>query len=174
MLSKFLDDVLGVLALPVHSETHCRKPAVEQPAFVRLGVCCREWLSCRAGSRWPRGLFRESRPRRICTALAVSSRPGVCRCPRSKRWIMTIAFAFAAGLVRLLSICRNPMRPLISASKLTLKTDYSRPMIRLSGVTSIFPVAGIFGNPGIVMISPQIATTNSAPAERRTSRIGTT
>ena len=30
--------------------------------------------------------------------------------------------------------------------------------------------AGTFGRPGMVMISPQIATTNSAPAESRTSR----
>ena len=30
--------------------------------------------------------------------------------------------------------------------------------------------AGVLGRPGMVMMSPQIATTNSAPAESRTSR----
>jgi len=34
--------------------------------------------------------------------------------------------------------------------------------------------AGTFGSPGIVMMSPQIITTNSAPAARRTSRMLTT
>lgn len=46
---------------------------------------------------------------------------------------------------------------------------------------SIFPLAsirmdsaaGVRGNPGIVIISPQIATTNPAPAANRTSRMGT-
>src|SRR5437762_2125396 len=39
---------------------------------------------------------------------------------------------------------------------------------------SIFKAAGSFGNPGIVMTSPQIITTNSAPAASRTSRTLTT
>ena len=39
-------------------------------------------------------------------------------------------------------------------------------------MTSIESAAGTFGKPGMVMISPQIATTNSAPAESRTSRTG--
>ena len=34
--------------------------------------------------------------------------------------------------------------------------------------------AGTRGRPGMVMMSPQIATTNSAPLASRTSRIGTT
>ena len=34
--------------------------------------------------------------------------------------------------------------------------------------------AGTFGSPGMVMMSPQIMTTNSAPAARRTSRTLTT
>ena len=34
--------------------------------------------------------------------------------------------------------------------------------------------AGVTGRPGIVMMSPQIITTNSAPAARRTSRTFTT
>ena len=33
---------------------------------------------------------------------------------------------------------------------------------------------GTFGSPGIVMMSPQTMTTNSAPAARRTSRTFTT
>ena len=33
--------------------------------------------------------------------------------------------------------------------------------------------AGTFGRPGMVIMSPQIATTNSAPAESRSSRTGT-
>ena len=32
--------------------------------------------------------------------------------------------------------------------------------------------AGTFGSPGIVMMSPHTTTMNSAPAERRNSRIG--
>src|SRR4030095_10467185 len=34
--------------------------------------------------------------------------------------------------------------------------------------------AGTLGRPGMVMMSPQTATTNSAPADRRTSRTVTT
>src|SRR6266850_7514543 len=48
------------------------------------------------------------------------------------------------------------------------------PTIRPSGVISILFADGIFGSPGMVMMSPQIATTNSAPADKRTSRTGTT
>ncbi len=44
------------------------------------------------------------------------------------------------------------------------------PTIRPSAPTSIESAAGTRGRPGMVMISPQIATTNSAPAESRTSR----
>src|SRR2546423_3772974 len=44
------------------------------------------------------------------------------------------------------------------------------PTIRPSAPTSIESAAGTLGSPGMVMISPQIATTNSAPAESRTSR----
>jgi hypothetical protein len=44
------------------------------------------------------------------------------------------------------------------------------PTIRPSGPMSIAFADGTFGSPGMVMISPQIATTNSAPAESRTSR----
>ena len=39
---------------------------------------------------------------------------------------------------------------------------------------SIFSADGSFGSPGIVMMSPQIITTNSAPAASRTSRTFTT
>ena len=44
------------------------------------------------------------------------------------------------------------------------------PTMRPSAPTSMELAAGTLGSPGIVMISPQIATTNSAPAESRTSR----
>jgi hypothetical protein len=46
----------------------------------------------------------------------------------------------------------------------------NNPTIRPSGPMSIAFADGTFGSPGMVMISPQIATTNSAPAESRTSR----
>jgi hypothetical protein len=36
----------------------------------------------------------------------------------------------------------------------------------------IFSAAGTRGRPGMVMMSPQTATMNSAPFESRTSRIG--
>jgi hypothetical protein len=42
-----------------------------------------------------------------------------------------------------------------------------------SSVRSIFIAAGFFGRPGIVMMSPVIATTNPAPADSRSSRIVT-
>ena len=47
-------------------------------------------------------------------------------------------------------------------------------MIFPSSVTSMFTADGTFGSPGIVMMSPQIITMNSAPAARRTSRTFTT
>src|SRR5207249_1085529 len=50
------------------------------------------------------------------------------------------------------------------------KPNQNSPTMRPSGPTSIESAAGTLGRPGMVMISPQIATTNSAPAERRTSR----
>src|SRR5262249_31193417 len=50
------------------------------------------------------------------------------------------------------------------------KPNQNSPTMRPSGPTSIESAAGPLGRPGMVMISPQIATTNSAPAESRTSR----
>src|SRR6266540_834730 len=38
----------------------------------------------------------------------------------------------------------------------------------------IISADGTLGRPGIVMMSPQMTTMNSAPADSRTSRIGTT
>ncbi len=48
------------------------------------------------------------------------------------------------------------------------------PTIRPSSSTSILTAAGSFGSPGMVMMSPQTITTNSAPAASRTSRTLTT
>ena len=42
--------------------------------------------------------------------------------------------------------------------------------MRPSSVNSILFADGTLGNPGIVIISPQIATTNSAPADNLASR----
>src|SRR5205807_7076860 len=50
----------------------------------------------------------------------------------------------------------------------------NRPMILPSAPTSMASAAGTLGSPGMVMTSPQIATTNSAPADSRTSRTFTT
>src|SRR5207342_2316544 len=50
------------------------------------------------------------------------------------------------------------------------RSTQNNPTIRPSGPTSMASAAGTLGRPGMVMISPQIATTNSAPAESRTSR----
>src|SRR5258708_22570255 len=44
----------------------------------------------------------------------------------------------------------------------------------LPSTSSILTADGTLGSPGIVMISPQIITTNSAPAASRTSRTLTT
>ena len=46
----------------------------------------------------------------------------------------------------------------------------NNPTIRPSAPTSIWSAAGTLGRPGMVMISPQIATMNSAPADSRASR----
>ena len=45
-------------------------------------------------------------------------------------------------------------------------------MILPSASSWMLLAAGTRGKPGIVMMSPQITTTNSAPAESRTSRTG--
>src|SRR6185295_17368978 len=50
----------------------------------------------------------------------------------------------------------------------------NRPTTLPSSVTSIFSAEGTFGSPGMVIMSPQIITTNSAPAASRTSRTFTT
>src|SRR5690349_7900469 len=55
-----------------------------------------------------------------------------------------------------------------------LPTDQNNPTIFPSSFTSIALAEGTFGNPGIVMMSPQTITTNSAPAASRTSRTFTT
>src|SRR5262249_39359551 len=52
--------------------------------------------------------------------------------------------------------------------------NQNNPTILPSVPTSMASAAGTLGRPGIVMISPQIATMNSAPAESRTSRTVTT
>ena len=44
--------------------------------------------------------------------------------------------------------------------------------MRPSASIRILFAAGTRGRPGMVMISPQMATTNSAPADKRTSRTG--
>src|SRR5258708_2576930 len=46
----------------------------------------------------------------------------------------------------------------------------NNPTILPSGPTSMASADGTLGSPGMVMISPQIATTNSAPADSLTSR----
>src|ERR1051325_4932403 len=52
----------------------------------------------------------------------------------------------------------------------SLHTAQNNPVMRPSSAKSIVFAAGTRGRPGIVMISPQTATTNSAPAESRSSR----
>ena len=52
--------------------------------------------------------------------------------------------------------------------------DYqNRPSTCPSSPIRMLLAAGTLGNPGIVIISPQMATMNPAPAARRTSRMGT-
>ncbi len=50
--------------------------------------------------------------------------------------------------------------------------DQKRPSISPASLRWIDSAAGTRGRPGIVMISPQMTTTNPAPAARRTSRTG--
>jgi hypothetical protein len=52
----------------------------------------------------------------------------------------------------------------------TPQCPQNSPVIRPSLATSMLSAAGTLGRPGMVMISPHTATTNSAPAESRTSR----
>jgi hypothetical protein len=66
--------------------------------------------------------------------------------------------------------CRSDRRQAFSSAPCNLPTDQNKPVIRPSSVTSMLFAAGTLGRPGMVMISPQIATTNSAPAESLTSR----
>src|SRR3974377_2482291 len=67
-------------------------------------------------------------------------------------------------------------QPAPAASGLLLDhaVHQNNPTIRPSSLRSIELAAGTLGSPGMVIISPQIATTNSAPAESRTSRTGIT
>src|SRR5215831_15558215 len=55
-------------------------------------------------------------------------------------------------------------------ARVHLNALQNSPTMRPSLPTSIASAAGTFGRPGMVMTSPQIATTNSAPADSRTSR----
>ena len=59
-----------------------------------------------------------------------------------------------------------PLRQILGDHQNRPSTCPSSPIRRLLA-------AGTLGNPGIVIISPQIATINPAPAARRTSRMGT-
>ena len=51
------------------------------------------------------------------------------------------------------------------------KDNQNKPVICPSSFTSMPSAAGTFGNPGIVIIVPVMATTNPAPAETQTSRM---
>src|SRR5437764_2033272 len=83
----------------------------------------------------------------------------------------------AVPLERLCSIpARNRVAgghapPLLTSHQ---KVAQNSPTILPSALTSILSAAGTLGRPGMVMISPQTATTNSAPAANRTSRTLTT
>ncbi len=54
-----------------------------------------------------------------------------------------------------------------------MRTNQNRPTTRPS-TQSILCAAGCLGKPGMVITSPQIITTNSAPAASRTSRMSIT
>ena len=54
-----------------------------------------------------------------------------------------------------------------------LRHTQNSPIISPWALIPIFSAAGTFGKPGMVIISPQTATTKPAPADNRTSRIGT-
>ena len=51
------------------------------------------------------------------------------------------------------------------------RLDQNSPVIFPSSVTSILTAAGTFGSPGMVIISPESATTNPAPALTLTLRM---
>src|SRR6185503_2056846 len=67
--------------------------------------------------------------------------------------------AWMAGTSPAMTTCRS-------------RCDQNNPTILPSAPTSMLSADGTFGRPGMVMISPQIATMNSAPADSRTSRTG--
>ena len=48
--------------------------------------------------------------------------------------------------------------------------NQNSPVILPSASTSMLTAAGFLGRPGMVMMLPQMTTTNPAPAARRTSR----
>jgi hypothetical protein len=71
----------------------------------------------------------------------------------------------------LLAGCLAAGRPGLNLSARGLRTGPSTCPLASSRIAR---AAGTFGRPGMVMMSPQTATTNSAPALRRSSRTGTT
>ena len=83
---------------------------------------------------------------------------------------MRTDFSSSAGAEKTVVMWAGASAFLNSCHAPSITGAQNRPTIRPSGPTSIASAAGTFGRPGIVMISPQIATTNSAPAESRTSR----
>ena len=60
---------------------------------------------------------------------------------------------------------------LLNRLKKILCCNQNNPVTLPSSSKSIFSAAGTFGRPGIVIISPQTITMNSAPAANLTSRI---
>jgi hypothetical protein len=84
--------------------------------------------------------------------------------------LMRPDFSESAGAKKSLVILAGASAFLNNCHAPSIAEDQNKPTIRPSGPTSIESAAGTFGRPGIVMISPQMATTNSAPADSRTSR----
>src|SRR5690349_15080486 len=58
------------------------------------------------------------------------------------------------------------------ANEFWAERAYRNPVMWPLASMSIFSAAGTFGRPGMSIMSPATATTNPAPAERRTSRTG--
>ena len=96
--------------------------------------------------------------------------------PKSGRRIKIIAIAMVEPAIGLAGeTVRSPSDMTsdrcISSNADTLSRQ-NKPSISRFALKPMTSAAGLLGRPGIVMISPQIATTKPAPADSRTSRIG--
>src|SRR5271170_4702667 len=156
-----LDDALAHHCVGGGAE-RVRNPVIDQFPQHRLGAGRRELL---------RRSVERFRPRRRCRQCAqpdqredAERRDG----DPARDQPLRISFRFQDCSAVLSPYCPLP------AARPAQRRIQNSPEILPSASISIELAAGTLGNPGMVMISPQIITTTCAPAASRTSRILTT